>query len=254
MVSPAAKDAIAKRIAGEIVLSENPGSCMRRWRGMFALSQVEVAHKIGISASVISDYEGGRRKSPGAAFIKKFVEALISVDEASGGRVICEVSKLMKASLEAIMAEAIIDIREFPSPLKASLLAEAVKGVVVACGEELNRYIYGYTVLDSLKAVTSLSGADFLQLLGATVERALIFTKVTSGRSPMVAIRVQPLKPSIVIIHGPLSKVDPLAVKLAESERIPLVWSKAKDEKELLELLSTLFQPASIERRLGEGL
>ena len=52
------------RIAGEISLSEDPGSTMKKWREIFGITQGELAKAIGISVSTISDYESNRRKPP----------------------------------------------------------------------------------------------------------------------------------------------------------------------------------------------
>ncbi|MFX1265530.1 MAG: helix-turn-helix domain-containing protein, partial [Promethearchaeota archaeon] len=80
------RERLAKRIAGEIALSDNPGQTMRMWRDRFRLSQIELADFVGISPSVISDYESGRRKSPGTSTIRRFVMALLSLDERNGGQ------------------------------------------------------------------------------------------------------------------------------------------------------------------------
>ena len=214
------KENLAKKIAGEIILSSIPGITLKKWREIFNISQTRIAEKLQVSPSVISDYESGRRKSPGTIFVKRFVEAIISIDEESGGHFLRELTRLT-----ATPTDAILDIREFPLPVKAKALCEAVKGVAVACEELLQREIYGYTIVDSIRAIQTLSGADFYQLFGSTTERAVIFTNVTTGRSPMVAIRVHPLKPRMIIIHGTM-KIDKLAIQLAEVERIPLVLSK----------------------------
>ena len=42
------------------------------------------------------------------------------------------------------------------------------------------------------------------------------------GRSPMIAIRVHPLKPAAVIYIQP-DRIDELALKIAEIENIPLI-------------------------------
>jgi putative transcriptional regulator len=44
----------------------------------------------------------------------------------------------------------------------------------------------------------------------------------------MIAIRVQGLKPALIVLHGPASIDDPVAIKLAEVERIPLILSRAE--------------------------
>ena len=59
-------DEFKQRIAGEIALSSNPGRTIKKWREEFGLSQHQLADAMGVSHSVISDYESGRRKSPGS--------------------------------------------------------------------------------------------------------------------------------------------------------------------------------------------
>ncbi|AMQ19537.1 helix-turn-helix domain-containing protein [Thermococcus peptonophilus] len=232
------KEALAKRIAGEITLSSDPGKTMRKWREIFGISQTELADYLGVSSSVISDYEGGRRKSPGASTIRKFVEALLEIDERRGGNVIRAFSKTIEGELPT---DAILDIREFAVPVPIKEVVEAVKGEVAANHDLLDRKIYGYTVVDSIRAILEMSSEEFLKLYGWTTERALVFTKVTTGRSPMIAVRVQGLKPAVIVLHG-VKKLDELAVKLAERERIPLVVSKASSENELINGLRKLVE------------
>ena len=232
------KEALAKRIAGEITLSSDPGKTMRKWREIFGISQTELAEYLGVSSSVISDYEGGRRKSPGASTIRKFVEALLNIDEKRGGNVIRAFSKTIEGELPT---NAILDIREFTLPLTIKDVVEAVKGEVVANMHLIDRRIYGYTVVDSIRAILEMSSEEFLKLYGWTTERALVFTKVTTGRSPMIAVRVQGLKPAVVVLHG-VKKLDELAVKLAERERVPLVVSRAESEAELITSLRKLVE------------
>ena len=232
------KEALAKRIAGEITLSSDPGKTMRKWREIFGISQTELAEYLGVSSSVISDYEGGRRKSPGASTIKKFVEALLEIDEKRGGNVIKAFSKTIEGELPT---DAILDIREFPVPVTIADVVKAVKGEVVANPHLLDRRIYGYTVVDSIRAILEMSSEEFLKLYGWTTERALVFTKVTTGRSPMIAVRVQGLKPAVIVLHG-VKRLDELAVKLAERERVPLVVSKASSETELINNLRKLVE------------
>ncbi len=232
------KEALAKRIAGEITLSSDPGKTMRKWREIFGISQTELADYLGVSSSVISDYEGGRRKSPGASTIRKFVEALLEIDERRGGNVIRAFSKTIEGELPT---SAILDIREFAVPVKISDVVEAVRGEVVANQHLLDRRIYGYTVVDSIRAILEMSSEEFLKLYCWTTERALVFTKVTTGRSPMIAVRVQGLKPAVIVLHG-VKKLDELAVKLAERERVPLVISRLSSESELISNLRKLVE------------
>ena len=92
--------------------------------------------------------------------------------------------------------------------------------------------------MDSLKAILSLSSQDYLKIYGWSTERALIFTDVHYGRSPMVAIRAHPLTPAMVVYQKP-DQTDQLAIKLAEREGIPLVVTDLSVEK-LVDKLSAL--------------
>jgi putative transcriptional regulator len=231
------KEVLAKKMAGEVIFSSNPGMTLRKWREAFGCSQANLAKMLGTRSSVISDYETGRRRSPGAAFIRRFIEALIAFDAERGGIHIMEFSRLMSK-----LPDAILDMMEFAMPVKGSQICEAVMGAVVAYPEGLNCLIYGYTVADSVKAILTLSGSDFLQLIGSTTERALVLTRVTHGRSPMVAVRVHPLKPRMVVLHGLREEeLDrDLAIRISEFERIPLIVSKAPTVEQLIEGLRSL--------------
>ena len=230
----ALKEELAKRIVGEIVLSARPGTSLRKWREIFALPQSSMAEELKVSPSVISDYEAGRR-SPGTRFLRRFVEGLFALDEERGSGVLRQLT-----SLAPKMAGAIIDMKEFAAPLKAERLVRAVDGVVIAGRNYLNRDIYGYTILDSIRAIETLSGADFYQILGATSERALVFTNVTTGRSPMVAVRVQTIKPKMIIVHG-ATVIDKLAAYLAELEHIPFVQSRKSSAEALVDVMNALY-------------
>ncbi len=223
---------LREKIAGEIVLSPRPGATMRKWREMFEISQQELAKHLGISSSVISDYESGRRKSPGVVMVRKFVNALIEIDEARGGEKIKELSTTYGE-------EAIIDMREFPYEVDVEKFMKLIEAEIVNENLEMKRPIYGYTILDSLKAILHYSSFDYLRVYGWSIDRALIFTGVHYGRSPMVAIRAHPLKPSAVVYVRP-SKVDELAVKLATIEEIPLAVTYL-DVKEIGKRLREIF-------------
>ncbi|MEM1873314.1 MAG: helix-turn-helix domain-containing protein [Acidilobaceae archaeon] len=226
--------AVAKRVAGDIVFSDNIAASLKKWREYFEVSQSEIARAMNVAPSVISDYEKGRRV-PGAKFIQRFVTALLEIDGRRGWKKVTALT----ASL-GIMPEVIIDMREFEKPVRLEEFITAVKGVLLNPEARADRLIYGYTVVDSIKAILSLSGLQFSILFGLTPERAFIFTRVAMGRSPMVAVRVTPIKPSIVVLHGPRERVDPLAVELARREGIPLILSLARSEDELLSELRKL--------------
>jgi putative transcriptional regulator len=236
-VSPSIREVLARRIAGEIILSSRPGATMRKWRELFAVSQVTLADKMTLSSSVISDYESGRRKSPGAKFIRKFVLALLQIDEEKGSRFIREFAKLTSSP-----STAITDLREFPIPVRVEYLCRAIQGEIIACKDKYVKEVCGYTVVDARKAVEALSGLEYAQLFGATTERALIFTNVDSGCLPMMIVRVSNLKPRVVVFHR--AKPDEYAARLAEYDQIPLIYSSSPSLEQLVKSLRKLYRVA----------
>ena len=228
---------MAKRIAGEIVLSGQPGMTMRKWRGLLSVNQIDMAKALELSPSVISDYETGRRKSPGAGFIKRYVDSLLDIDVIRGGHYIRQLSRI---TLDP--SDVFSDIREFMAPVSIQEVVEAVDGEVFTGHDQLGQDVFGYTVVDSVKAIMMLSGLDFYRIFGTTSERALVFTGVSRGRSPMIAVKISPFKPRVIILHGLVDDIDPLAVQLAQHEGIPLAVSSIPTEDELVAQLIDLYQ------------
>jgi len=245
-VSPSIREVLARRMAGEIIFSSKPGATMRKWRELFAVSQITLSEKMLLSASVISDYESGRRKSPGAKFIRRFVQGLLLIDEEKGSRFIREFAKLTSSP-----SMAIVDLREFPIPVRVEYLCKAISGEVVSGAEKVVREVNGYTVVDSRKAVEALSGLEYAQLFGATTERALVFTNVENPALAMMMVRVSHLKPRVVVFHR--VKPDETAVKLAEYEQIPLIYSASPSIELLVKSLRKLYRIA-LRIKLGRRL
>jgi putative transcriptional regulator len=236
-VSPGLREVLARRIAGEIILSSKPGATMRKWRELFAVSQMNLSENMGLSSSVVSDYESGRRKSPGSKFIRRFVLSLLRIDEQKGSRFIREFAKLTSSP-----SMAVVDLREFPIPVRVEYLCKAINGEVVASKEKYVKEVNGYTVIDSRKAVEAYSGSDYAQLFGATTERALIFTNVESGCLPMMIVRVSSLKPRIIVFHK--TQPDLEAISIAEYEQIPIIYSSAPTLEQLVKSLRKLYRIA----------
>ncbi len=217
---------IMEKIAGEIVMSENPGITMRKWRELFELTQSTLAEKMNINPSVLSDYENGKR-IPGSQFVKRFVESLINIDYSRGSPVLKKINKSYGSS-------AILDIREFIRPVKREEIVSVIDGKILY-GSKMDKELFGYTIVDSIKAILEFSSNDYYRIYGYSNERAIFFSGVKYGRSPMVAVRAHPLKPNMVIFIQP-ENVDSLSIRLAEIEEIPLIISEM-DVKSIIDNL-----------------
>lgn len=219
---------LKEKIAGEITLSDSPGSAMKKWREFFGVTQAELSKNIKISASTISDYESNRRLSPGTGVIRRFVESLFLIDDSHGGTVVKELEKL---SPKKPNEGAIFHIHDFSSPISGVDFNRIIDGKIVANPNYLDSIrLFGYTRLDSLRVILEMSPSEFPKLFGSTTERVFIFEKVSTGRSPMIVIRVAPLKPKAVAILN-ISTVDKLAIKIAQIEKIPLITTKLDPEE-----------------------
>ena len=53
---------------------------------------------------------------------------------------------------------------------------------------------------------------------------------MSTGRSPLVVVRVAPIKPKIIVLHN-VTTIDRLAVKIAQVEKIPLITTKLDIDK-----------------------
>ena len=228
-----ARERLAKDIVGEIVLSQNPNRVIKKWRNIFKVSQKNLASNLGITASVVSDYESGRRKSPGIKVVKKYIESLLNIDTEKGGHII---RSFIKSSQPAALSSAIIDIKEFSEGISVNEFCRLINADVVTKKTGVHEMVYGYTIIDSLKAITELSFSDLIKLYGITTQRALIFTKVSTGRSPLVAIKVTNLHPALVVLHGP-TNVDEIAKRIAEAENIPLAVCRLERSEDINKML-----------------
>ncbi|MGC8648726.1 MAG: helix-turn-helix domain-containing protein [Candidatus Micrarchaeia archaeon] len=220
---------LKEKIAGEIALSDSPGSTMKKWRELFGVTQIELAHAIKVSTSTISDYESNRRLSPGVGVIKRFIDALFAIDESKGNTVTQSLERFMPKEEDG---SAIYKIHDFIAPISGVDFSRIIEGKIIANPNYLdNIKLFGYTLVDSLKIILDMQPSEYPKLFGSTSERVFIFEHVSSGRSPMVVIRVAPIKPKLVVLHN-LTNVDELAIKIAKVEKIPIITTKL-DIKEI---------------------
>jgi len=217
---------LARIIAGEIVTSPDPGGTMKKWREVFEITQGELAKSMHVSPSTISDYESNRRESPGIKVVKRFIDTVIRIDRERGYPVI------QKLGIQEQKTGG-FEVHDFSTILGGIDFVKLVEGTTLANEDILEKKkVYGYTLIDSVKIITEFQYSDFQKLYGSISERAFIFTHVTTGRSPMIAVKLAPIKPSLVVIHGMKKKdLDPLAIKIAEKEKIPFIITEAEVPK-----------------------
>ena len=218
-----AREELSRRIAGEITLSDDPGATLRKWRTDFDVSQTELADQLDVSSSVVSDYESGRRESPGIGVVRRTVEGLLDIDERRGGGRLRQHARVLSAGFES---DIVHDLREYSTAVPLAEFYEAMGATEVVRGD--HDHVNGHTVIDSIQAITRLSSEEFYRLYGQSTNRALVFTRVTRGESPLVALRVVSPTPNAVVLHGiedgalwdhaaDLARVD--GVSLATSNR-----------------------------------
>src|SRR5512137_2749166 len=119
---------LAEKIAGEITLSPNPGETLRKWRRNFGITQTDLSNHLGISPSVISDYESGRRKSPGILIISKIIDALLKIDEDRG----CSMLRAYESMFcDLLGLESICSVCEFREPLILSDMAKKIQANLI---------------------------------------------------------------------------------------------------------------------------
>jgi putative transcriptional regulator len=200
---------LAEKIAGEVTLSEEPGATLRKWRTDFEVAQTDLAAELDVSPSVVSDYESGRRENPGIGVVRRMVGAVLDIDERRGGSHIRQHARVLSAGFDS---DVVHDLREYPANIPLSRYYDAIDATELVAGDRDT--VAGHTVIDSIRAIQRLSSDEFYQLYGQSTNRALVFTGVTRGESPLVALRVVSPTPNAVVLHG-----------LAEED----VWEHAAD-------------------------
>ena len=191
---------LAQQMAGEVVMSDDPGGTLRKWRSDFGVAQTDLAAQLDVSPSVVSDYESGRRQNPGIGVVRRLVTGLLDIDESRGGGRIRQHARVLSAGFDS---EAVLDLREYPTAVQLSRFYDAIDATELVDGRSPT--IAGHTVIDSIEAITRLSSEEFYRLYGQSTNRALVFTNVTRGESPLVALRVVTPTPTAVVLHG----IDP---------------------------------------------
>lgn len=232
------KEELKIKIAGEIVLSESPGSVIRKWRTIFRIPQKKLALAIGVNPSVISDYESDRRKSPGTKIINKIVNAIVDIGFMQNVDIETSDNNTDQEKYKGSIVNAIIDMKEFLEPVDIVKFCKTIKAELLT-KVETEKKIFGYTIIDSVSAIVNLPASELVKIYGANPKRALIFTKVTTGKGPLIAIKVTSPKPELIVLHG-LERVDQIALDIAKSENIALAISRVDSVEKLVNDLKKL--------------
>jgi len=152
---------------------------------------------LGGVQTAVGRWTDGRRESPGIGVVSRLVAGLLAIDERRGGDRIRQYGRVLSAGFES---DVVYDLREYATSIPLSRLYDAVGATEVASGG--TDRISGHTVIDSIRAITRLSSEEFFRLYGQSTNRVLVFTGVTRGESPLVALRVVNPTPNAVILHG----------------------------------------------------
>jgi putative transcriptional regulator len=224
------REELAEKIAGEVALSEDPGATLRKWRTDFEIAQTDLAAELDLSPSVVSDYESGRRDNPGIAVVRRLVDALLDVDERRGGTHIRQHARVLSAGFDS---DVVLDLREYPANRSLARYYDAIDATRLTAGDRDT--VAGHTVIDSIAAIQRFSSDEFYNLYGRSTNRALVFTNITRGESPVVAQRIVRPTPNAVVLHG----LDPddvweHAVDLARMDGFSLAVTNV-DRQELLD-------------------
>ena len=188
---------LATHIAGEVTMSDEPGATLRKWREEFGVTGSTLASELDVSPSVVSDYESGRRDSPGVGIVRRFVDGLLSIDAARGGDRLRQFARVLSAGFDS---DIVHDLREYPTTVPLRRFYSDIGATEVVTGGDPT--VAGHTVINSIAAISRLSSEEFYRLYGQSTNRALVFSDVTRGEGPLVAQRVVTPTPTAVVLHG----------------------------------------------------
>ncbi|WP_436900909.1 helix-turn-helix domain-containing protein [Halovenus halobia] len=220
------RNRLAEKMAGEIALSDDPGATLRKWRTDFEIAQTDLASELGVSPSVVSDYESGRRDNPGIGIVRRSVDSLLDIDDRNGGHHIRQYARVLSAGFDSSV---VLDLREYPARIPLSRYYDAVDATELVSGTRDT--IAGHTIIDSIEAIKRLSSDEFYDLYGESTNRVLVFTNVTRGESPLVALRVVKPTPHAVVLHGlETNSVWEHAPELARADGFALATTKMELE------------------------
>ena len=149
---------------------------------------------------------------------------------------ISSMKKIMSGILEkAVPSMDILKTTDHPCIILMVGINGTGKTTTVA---KLARYIssHGKTVVIAASDTFRAGAIDQIRVHGENLGIRIISQKM--GRSPMIAIRVHPLKPAAVV-YIKADRVDELAVRLSNIENVPLITTDL-DENQVARIMSSI--------------
>ncbi len=216
-----------EKILGDICINDDYGVVMRKWRNLFNVSQAELAEKLDIQPSVISDYESGRRNSPGIVFIRKYVLALINIGKNKNKKILDKLSGYPFDKKNNLI------VKKFDKKIKAEDFISNIDARIVIKSEEfhIKKCIFFYNNITDTFA--SMSTKELLSLMKGR-DSVLIFSNVKSGRFPFIVLRLlsganKISLPKFVIFQG-TDSVSKMVLRMAHKSNICLALTKESKE------------------------
>lgn len=177
---------LLQKILGDIAANEEYGFVMKKWRELFNITQAKVAQELNIKPSVISDYEGSRRRSPGIGFVRKYVNTIIKLSEIHEKEsfekvkkllgIVNETNSLLNKTFESKNTESILNL------LNAEKLTRRKNSEFFQeCIFFSNKISHVLTKMPSKKLFNHFKNST---------DKFFIFSKVKSGRIPLILLNL----------------------------------------------------------------
>jgi putative transcriptional regulator len=125
-------------------------------------------------------------------------------------------------------------MKEFEKPVNIKEFLKSINGE--PCYEFEDIPIFGYSLINSEKAIINFSPLELSRVSSLINRHCLIFTNLSRGRSPLVALRLTNLKPGLIILHG-IKRVDEIALRIAKLDKLPLAISYISTVENLIKKL-----------------
>ena len=219
---------VLESILGDICANENYGVVMRKWRNIFNVSQAELAEELGVQPSVISDYEGQRRTSPGIVLIRNYVNALIRIGRKKDKNIINKIGAYSLSGKKGLIA------KDFEKELSIEALGKILNAKIILDSENVSvkKCVFFYdNIIDTF---TSMSTSEFLNFMRGE-NTAVVFTNVHSGRFPFIVLKLLSSTkkislPRFVVFQGETDSISKIVLRMAKNSGISIATTNCSKE------------------------